>query len=458
MKLKWFGVSFIVASALLALTFVAAHAVNEGWGSVDGVSDRMNISNSGDIRQPALTLGDNNIAVFWSGMGEPEIPESAKGVFQAVGTTMPLSTTPPLTLTGTEDTWAPNGVYAGDELRVAWVQGNYSDQQSPTGRLFQQDIGSGDGVQELMNPVYGHTAPRLLTGVTGDHLLIASAESQETFSQGDLYYMHRPAAADSWLAPTVAITRAQAANPYSGGIWYPHAALSDDAQTLHVVWEQTIRYGRSVWYVSGTWLAAEQTFDWGSPQRLSVSGKTAVRPKVALDAQGRVHVTWVEQDVVSLDPRITLQYINYRRLDNTGWDPTLNREAVRLDNQPVQVNTYRPTWSTISMATLNDTICVAWHGYRAAPGASGHEEIFLNCSKDGGQVWSDIVTNVSETPERLSLFPAMAIDDAGELHIAWEEHMGGGDFKINYDVHYRSGPLPEVKKVVYMPLIARGMQ
>lgn len=452
MKLRLRRFSWLLAAIALLLTGVGAFAgMVEDWGSGDGVTDAVNLSNSGDIRQPDLTIGESAIAVMWSGVGALD-PDSQRGVFQAVGTSVPLSTTPPLTLTGAADTWAPNAVYAGDELRVAWVQGDYA---VPEGRLLQQDA-TDEQAQELMKPIYGHTAPRLLTGETGDHLLIASADSRANFSKGNLYHIHRPKDLKTWLAPTMVLTHAQAALPSSGGIWYPHAVLNEDAQMLHVVWEQTIGTSRSVWYMSGTWQESDSAFDWGDFERLSVRGQTAVRPKVAVDAHARVHVTWVEQKVVSLNPKITLQYINYRRLEGGIWHPGLDHEAALLDKDPVQVNTYRPTWSTISMATLEDTICVAWHGYRAPPGDSGHEEIYLNCSKDGGKTWSDVITNASETPDRLSLFPTMMIDETEILHLAWEEHLGGENFRTNYDVYYRSGPVPDVKKLVYLPLTLRG--
>ncbi len=442
MKLKWRNVSLIIASALLALTFVVIYASDEGWGQTAGVSNSLNLSNSGDTRQPAITLEQDKIAVIWSGVGK----QDDRGIFRAVGTTIPLTTTPPLTLTGEEDAWSPSTVYAGDELRVAWVQGDYYDPQSPVGRLLQQDENAGEGAKILMDPVYGYTAPRLLSNNTGDHLLIASSETHETSTQANLYYMCRPAGAEAWLSPTMVITHAHA-QPPSGGIWYPHAALAGDE--IHVVWEQTNKYqSHSIWHISGIWQEAQQTFSWGEVERLSVPGQKAVRPKVTVDSSNRAHVTWVEEDVG--------QYVNYRRRENDAWHPALGQDAVRLDQDPVQVNSYRPTWSTISMATWDDNICVAWHGYRAPIGETGEEEIYLNCSKNGGKTWSDIVTNVSETPNRLSLFPAMAIDDAGKLHIAWEEHMGGDNFKSNYDIHYRSGPLPKVQKFIYLPLVMRG--
>jgi hypothetical protein len=423
-------------------------AIDEGWSNTGGASAR-NLSISGDVRQPTLAIADSGeVAVAWAGIGDEDIPGNQKGIFFAVGE----GSSTPLTLTEEMDAWAPNAVYDGSRLRIAWVQGDYSS--GPMGTLYQEDVGSGNPARILMAPVYGYTAPQMVIGENGYHFIMASAETPGTFSQADIYYIHRPVGSDTWLSPTKIITHAQASAPYSGGIWYPYGALSADSQTLHLVWEQTINQARSIWYTSGAWTAT-QTFEWDTPIRLSLVGQAAVRPKVAVDDQGHVHIAWVEQDVVSLEPLITMQYINYRRWEQGNWYPSLDQDAIRLDKTPVQVNTYRPTWSTISMAAAENKICVAWHGYRGAPGASGNEEIFMNCSNDRGKTWSDIVTNISETIARLSLFPVMGIDQDADLHIAWEEHQGGSNYRNNYDIFYRNGPIPPVVKLVYLPLVLR---
>lgn len=437
----------LIAALLPAAVVLAATA---GWGDEGSAGARINLSNSGDIRQPALTIGaGDEIAVAWAGVGDAAVPGALKGIFLAVGSGQPLTTTPPLTLTGATDAWAPALAYDDDQLLAAWVQGTYGI----SGTLWQEDVGSGNPAQAVMAPVYGYTAPRLAVGANGMHMIF-SASRAAALAESDIYYTYRAPDTATWLSPTKIITHAQASAPDFGEVWYPHMALGSGGTTIHIIWEQTIRYSRSVWYASGTWLSGEQRFDWGDPIRLSSAGQKAVRPKVAVDGQNRVHVSWVEQVYQSGAPK-ALQYIRYRRFEGGEWIPALDEEARRLDPSPVQVNTYRPTWSTISIATGEDILCIAWHGYRAPLGETGEEEVFMNCSRNGGETWSGLIINVSETPDDLSLFPTVGMDSTGKIHAAWEEHQGGADYTTNYDVVYRNGAVPETKIFVYLPLMMK---
>jgi hypothetical protein len=448
--------ALLLTAIVLAATLLLAGGAlaDEGWGPAWNALPPTNVSQSGAIRQPALIIGpDEQVTVAWAGgdaLGAPN------GIYLVTEPEAASPTVHAIAETGTEDAWAPSLAYNGTQLMATWVQGDASNLSSPIGAVKQLDPGSGQAVQEIMGPVYGHTAPRLAMRPTGGHLIFASGPSENEFSRGEIYYAHRPTGATSWTSPTKVITHSQASAPRGGGIWYPDMALDADGSTIHVVWEQTIGFGRSVWHVQGTWDSGAQEFTWGAPTRLSVSGKTAVRPKVTVDGSGNAHVTWVEQDVVSLTPEITLQYVNYRRLEGGGWLPPLADESLTLDDTPVQVNTYRPTWSTLSMSAYGRRVCVAWHGYRGDPGATGEEEILLNCSPDGGDTWLPRVVNISETSHALSLFPAIALYDADTLHTAWEEHQGGNDFTTNYDVFYRQGPAPDPRYEINLPLIMRS--
>ncbi|MEA3308792.1 MAG: hypothetical protein U9Q70_04680 [Chloroflexota bacterium] len=443
-----FSLMLLVTLGLFFSVGVPIWATDIGWET--GADS--NLSQSGDVRQPALAAShDGEIAAAWAGISE------TKKIFLAYGN--PVTQTR-LTLNGTstiDDVWAPALAYTGTQLLAAWVEGDYSE---PVGTLYQQDIGAGESPRALLADVYGYTAPRLQAVVNGQHLIIAAAKNSNDFSKCDLYHIYRPPGQATWLTPTQIITRSQVVSSGIGGIWYPDMALTPDGETMYLAWEQTIDNRRSVWFTAGSWQDETQQFDWEVPIRLSLEGIKAVRPKITCSTSGDVHVAWVEQ-VSWSDPEdpgktATLQYINYRRLSaNAEWTPTLDQQARRLDPDHVQVNTYRPTWSTISLVSNGNSICATWHGYRAEPLESGNEEIFMNCSHNRGLTWSDLIINVSETPEHLSLFPAMSFDGTA-LHIAWEEYQGGGDYRFNYDTFYRVGALPTTQKLIYLPLVLKG--
>lgn len=426
----------IVALALLCAP--AVYAADGSW-SQDGVSMPRNLSDTGDIRQPVIALNSSGQPVVaWSNVGY----QAANGIFL----TNPGASAQTLAATGSANAWAPDLAYHDEQLSAAWVQGTF-----PYPGTIMQKNGA-EAPKTVFAPTYGYTTPRLLVGQDRLHMFFASAQSAYDFSKADLYYTYQRFTDAEWIAPTIIITRAQA-NPPNGGIWYPHVALSNDRTVAHLVWEQTAGTLSviGVWYSRGVWQPTQQRFAWGPLTRLSPTTQNSVRPKVTVDGADRVHVAWVEQQFVQ---GATLQYINYRRFENGQWNPPLAQVGQRLDQKPVQVNTYRPTWSTISLDANGDMVCIAWHGYRADPGVSGNEEILLRCSKDGGHSWNSSATNASETPTQLSLFPALRLSGNGIVHIAWEEHQGGLVYTTNYDTFYRQGTLPRER--VYLPLTLRG--
>lgn len=434
----------IVTIALLCTT--AVHASEIGWGG-DGASANLNVSNSGDMRQPALALGpDQQIAVAWAGVGRTAT--TPKGIYIMTGTGQPTEITS--ILTGNRDAWAPDLAYHNDQLAVTWVQGYY-----PYPGTIMQKTGI-ETPRTVFTPTYGYTAPKTLVGNDRLHMFFASANSSSGWASADLYYTYRRFSDAQWIAPTVIITRAQA-NPPDGGIWYPHAALSNDKNVVNLVWEQTYYYPEGgqiyrVWYVRGVWNSVTQRFDWGPFTRLSPANKNGVRPKVTVDSADHIHVAWVEQEI---DPGtgITHQYINYRRFEDGQWNPPLSQPGgFRLDPVPVQVNGYRPTWSNISMDAQGDTLCVAWHGHKSDP---GYEEILMRCGKTGGHQWDERIINASETPVMLSLFPVLKITPEKKIHLVWEEWQGGS-LTHDYDTYYRQGPVPREK--VYLPLTLRGFR
>lgn len=432
-----FKVAIISAMVLAWLCTGTLYAADSGW-SQEGAPAPTNLSGTGDIRQPAVTLNSQDQPiVVWSNVGF----QAANGIYMA----RPGNAAQALVATGTQHAWAPDAVYYNDQLSAVWVQGTFPY----PGSIMHQH--GAESPQTVFGPTYGYTTPRLLVGQDRWHMFFASAPTADDFSKADLYYTSRRFTDATWIAPTVIITRSQA-NPPHGGIWYPHVALSNDKTVAHLVWEQTAGTLSviGVWYTRGVWDSTQQRFAWGPLTRISPNTQNGVRPKVAVDGANRVHVTWVEQQFFQ---GATLQYINYRRFENGQWFPPLTQSGQRLDPDPVQVNTYRPTWSTISLDARGNTLCVAWHGYRAAPGATGSEEIIMRCSTNGGQSWLPRTLNASETPERLSLFPALKIDSRNTLHLAWEEHQGGLVYTTNYDTFYRQGPLPRER--IYLPLVMR---
>ncbi|MGC9399595.1 MAG: hypothetical protein ACP5HM_10725 [Anaerolineae bacterium] len=394
----------------------------------------------------ALAIGaDGELAVLWAeeeGGLKLARRDPDSGAWSATGLASGL------------EVWYPDVAYAGSDLRVAWMQGDFDANPAPHGALMEQGV-SEPTATTLMEDLYGYMGPHLAVGADGtQHLAFALATSAATWTQGkgDLYYARRTSAGSAWSVSTAVITGGLVLEDPSatGGIWFPNVAVSPDGSTVHLVWEQRILsltegYKFQVWYAEGTWSASEARLeiDESSLQRLSPAGRRAGRPAIAVDAQGRVHVTWTE--ITGNENKPGNEYVYYRRLDL----PT----STLLTEEAVLVNVERPAWTTSVLASHEDFICVAWDSYPSSVGAGvGKEEINLRCSRDGGVRWQDFITVLSET-EELSIFPHLLFDDQGQIHVLWEEHQGGVVTQ-NYRPFYRGGEVPRLR--VFLPLVLRG--
>ncbi len=418
-----------------------------------GAGDSVNMSINADARQVSLALGANEIAMAWAGDPEPG-NTAGMGIFlkrwSRSGT--PTSGGATQVVSGT-DAWYPTLVYSSSQLLASWVQGYYT---GPVGSIMQQDIGGGAPLV-VMAQVYGYTAPRLAAGPTGYHIVFSAALTDSMKTKGDLYYAYRAPGSNVWEVPSIIVTRTQVIpDDSSGGIYYPSMALSPDGQHIHIAWEQmgvrvvseTVFTSFTVWYVEGSWNGSR--FVWGLPGQISPVGQQVGRPNLAVSSDGQVHMTWTEMIVGAggtTNPEG--QYINYARRSTQGVWST----PVRIDPDPVRVNTYRPGRAASSVAlTPGNKVCVAWHGFRGQAGDAGQEEILVGCSFNGGVSWEPVF-NASET-ETLSFFPSLQMDPAGQLFLAWEDFQGSSTYTTDYDIFYRSGN--SIYKVYLPALYKRG--
>ncbi|MBC7226285.1 MAG: hypothetical protein H5T61_03535 [Thermoflexales bacterium] len=401
-------------------------------------AETANVSRSGEARNVALAVGSGGKAAAWwvnvtlgDRRGDLMLAQhSGSGwVTQTVTTTL-------------EARW-PSIVYSGTTLFLAWFQGQLYTQPATAlgGWVWEQEF---PGIPQRVTDTlfYGGEwfRPRLRVGSDGVSVVFAAALTSTRAGRGDLYYFHRPPFGP-WSS-TVVVTSDQVAAGESGGVFYPDLAFTDGK--AHLVWEQLSQSGSivtyTVFYISATVGSGGPL--WGTPLALSPSGENGQRPAIAADEGGRVHVAWTDYITD------TEQYVRYRRLDNSGWSSVQTLSG----DEPLRVNKIRPTVVWPAVAARGDQVCVAWHGFYPDATAEA-EEVYLRCSRDGGQTWGTVM-NVSRSPDRLSLIPALTIGTDGTVHVLWEEFQGGNSYFYNYDALYAAGP-PEVH-AVFLPIVLRN--
>jgi len=394
-----------------------------------GAEESQNLSDNRDSYHSAIAVTDNEVAVAWAGESK------TLGIFLArlnrITNSWMFDT---VRTSSNRNARFPDLLYANGTLNIVWAEVNENYQV-----LFQKVDDNAPTI--VMDELTFSPIPRIAAGTNNViHLVFASRVTQE---RSELYYTYQKPG-DNWATPEVIVTQAQVIDGEYGGIWSPSIAVSPNGQNIYVAWEQVNTTGsnRTIWHIQGTW--SDSGTNWTSPEQVSQSIPT-IKPDIVVDSTGQVHITWAR--VVGPLTNPTEQYIEYMALGGV---------IRQVDAYPVKVNNFRPTLTSPRIAAYQSTICVAWHGYRQEA-LMKFEDVLLRCSSDAGQSWT-VTVNATESGqnEQLSLFPALALDGAGIVHLAWEEFQGGDSYRTNYDILYRAGSAEIKVNTLYLPLIMRG--
>jgi len=395
-------------------------------------TDPTNISDSKTKKawQPSITAGQSGqIFVAWS---DQESKEATRNIYlrrsHDNGHTWSAKETISETVLHSAQ---PDVRVVGSQVYVAWV-----DQFTPGGlnaRIYEAKAGDGDA-RTIPSPVS-------LT-LTRPRLAASSDRLHAVFNAGaNILHASRPLAATAWPTATTIYTSTATLGP-----WFPAMTIGPDEETLHVVWhekdfisgERAIVYGRGE--ITGTGV------NWAPALTLSRGSNDLVYATINADSKKNLHVVWGELVTDTL-------YVRYTRYDAASSQWT--SPPVRIDGDPVEVNTEYPTYTAPSLALFEKDgqvkICVAWYGFR---GDDNAEDVLLSCSPDGGESWP-APQNVSRSGaiSAISISPSIAFDTSGRLHSVWQEHNAeiGGSVIENYEVFY-SGALHRM----FLPIVARN--
>jgi hypothetical protein len=395
------------------------------------VSDSENVSASS-----AIAVGMGEVAVAWAGNAVSRGAYVARGGGEHWTQSALVSPT-------TGRAWRPSVAYSGDDLFAVWTQGESEFPRNTLRSVWQLDVDGGK-MQTVIADVYGDVAPDLTIAENGMHVVFAAAQEKSRSLNAEIYYAHRPAGSDTWSVPE-RIVGFDGEPSSLDGMWQPRIATDRAGSSVHIVWERTAGVSQlsyTTWYLAGHWQAEGIT--WATPQQVSpVEQQYAMRPDVAVDDAGVIHIVWTEViptaqgDILPAEA----QHINH-------WRP--GSASMRLNHAPIKVNSTQPTWASASIAAGGDLVCIGWHGY-APDDATSKEDIVLSCSRDSGGVWT-MASNVSQSADWLSLFPAVALDADGLVHVSWvEEALVGVEFLpvgIYYGTH-------DTGNIVYLPLVMK---
>lgn len=437
------GLAWLPALLLAVLAAGAAVAASDpGWAGTRPV----NLSNgpldrAGKPDVAASSAG--RMAVVWS---DQRVESEENNIYALVSDDEGHTWSPtPISIAPTTlSSYRPDVVITGTRAFVVWYdqeEGVAHGGVLITATVREMEIGSGVS-STIPCPVPDAPSniparPRLAVGGGRLHAVLNAGRGG-----GGSHIGHASRALTESVWPTA---RRVYTSTSALGSWEPALAVGADGSTLYLVWEEN---REKILFLTGT--VSGPDVAWAStPFTVSGEGATPLRPDIAVDSTGNVHVVWAE-DVGAEEYQE--QYVRYRRYDVS--DGSWTTPAVRVDPSPVKVNSTNPTYVTPRLALREEgdqvTMCVTWHGYREGQEA---EEVLLSCSADGGESWQAPrnVSRSSTDPLKISILPSLAFDASGRLHVAWEERVGD-DIYNDYEIYYAR----ELERKIHLPLVTRN--
>ncbi len=188
------------------------------------------------------------------------------------------------------------------------------------------------------------------------------------------------------------------------GVSYDPSLVVDATGDVHVAWQGWS--GGDYEIIYRRWDATSGV--WGTTVAISDNTAVSHSPSLAVDETGDVHVAWMDWSVGGWD-------ILYRRWNATSgvWGTTENvSENEDVSGEP-------------SLAVdVEGNVHVAWRDVSNYAGSGTDADIFYRCWNVTSGAWG--TTEVLSENAGDSMHPSLAVDDAGNVHVAWMDYSVGG--------------------------------
>ncbi len=236
------------------------------------------------------------------------------------------------------------------------------------------------------------------------------------------YYLNRNMDYIAWKTSTKIISTESTANSYD-----PEIAI-DNLGNIHIVWSDWTDYigvdtDSNIFYKC--WNITSKS--WTKTEVISLeSNQNSYEPSISVDKSGNVHIVWFEctnQYGVFTDFKIC-----YRRWNKTKnfWTPMeiISTESINSSRGP-----------TIAVDNTGQ-VHIAWYDSTDYNGSGLDYDIFYKRYDPNTGNWT--LTEVISTESTCSSFhPTMAVDNAGQVHIAWYDWTDYNGAGTDYDIFYK---------------------
>ncbi len=300
----------------------------------------------------------------------------------------------------------------------------------------------------------------------------------------DVFYKRLDAFTSSWTSTEVVSTESTSTS------WYPSLA-TDSAGNVHIAWEDYSDYagaGTDIDVFYKRW--DDSTSSWSTTEVISTeSTGTSSVPSLAVDTVGNVHIAWpdltnyagsgTDRDIfykrwdASASLWITTEVVSTESTGNSG-NPSLAVDAkgnvhiawrdwtdylssgTDIDVFYKRWDSSTSSWTTTEVVSTESTgtsyipslavdtvgyVHIAWHDLTDYAGAGPGEDIFYK-RWDFSTYLRTTTEVVSTESSDESLNPSLAVDTAGNVHIAWYDFTDYSGSGWEYDIFYKqfAGP------------------
>ena len=220
---------------------------------------------------------------------------------------------------------------------------------------------------------------------------------------GDIFYKRWDVSTSSWATTEVVSTESTSDSVF------PSLAV-DSAGNVHIAWYDYSIYGGSggdndIFYKR--WNTSSSS--WTTTEVVSTESTAgSEEPSLAVDSEGNVHIAWPDEtDYAGSGGDWD---IFYKRWDasTSSWTTT---EIVSTESTAVS--------AFPSLATYDGNVHIAWWDMTDYAGSGGDGDIFYKRWDASSSSWTTTEV-VSTESAGDSTYPSLAVDAAGNIHIAWE--------------------------------------
>jgi hypothetical protein len=200
---------------------------------------------------------------------------------------------------------------------------------------------------------------------------------------------------------------------------------ADSSGNVHVAWYEPTDYGGSGPDTDVYYKRYEVGSGWTSTELVSTESTSgSYYPSLGVDSTGDAHISWY--DFTDYGGAGSHEDVFYKRYEiGSGWTTT---EVVSTES------TSAARFPSLAIDT-NDDIHIAWEDFTAYGGSGSDCDIFYKQYEAGvGWTTSEVVSTESSNG---SAYPSLDIDSSGNKYVAWHDSTSYYGCGSDYDVFYK---------------------